>query len=137
MAYAAVVGVRTYDSGGGKVFELSITETEASDTSKTSISAALESLPTQGRIVSQTFAIRSGDATNAAPQLAKKDAATLAPDIIVKAAPASDATTTPAPSVPYALYDGFFYHQANVDTGSNNAVFTQYLILAGIVGGGS
>lgn len=136
MAYASTVTVE-HIAGGypERVFRVTIAETDCGSASEASftLSSAGGVHPVR---VAQMYRVQaakaSGSATTLQPRLGSAAAATGVQVQYLATAAASVDDQPAAPVVIYGSATGTFYHRAQPDTGSNNAVTTVYIIEEGL-----
>jgi hypothetical protein len=136
MAYAATVTVDHLTGGyPERVFRVTIAETDCGPTSETSftLSSAGGMHPVK---VAQMYRVQSvkasGSATTLQPRLG---AAAAASGVLVQYLATAAASVDDQPAAPVVIYGtaaGTFYHRAQPDTGSDNAITTVYLIEEGL-----
>jgi hypothetical protein len=136
MAYAATVTVDHLTGGyPERVFRVTIAETDCGTTSETSFQLASAGGMHPVR-VAQMYRVQSvkasGSATTLQPRLGAAAAASGVQIQYLATAAASVDDQPAAAVVMYGTSTGTFYHRAQPDTGSNNAVTTVYIIEEGL-----
>ena len=125
MAYNSAV---TVTHVGGRDYVVTITETDAAAASE----ATIAGLPRKGIVLSQLADKTGGSANTIDPILTTASGSTLSTQVVLENATAAATISNLAdPAVPYYSATGTLYHKSVVDTGTNNAVTTVYIIRAG------
>ena len=111
----------------GNEIVVQITETSASSSTEETINLGV----TKGRVLRQMCVKTSGSASTVDPILARTSGGTGVNVVMENGTAAATIDNQVTGGVPFYSSTGKLYHKSSPDTGSNNAISAEYLIIVG------
>jgi len=111
----------------GNEILVQITETSVSSSTEETITLGV----TKGRVLRQVSVKTAGSGSTVDPILARTSGGTGANVIVENATAAATVDNQVTGGVPFYTADGVVYHKSAPDSGSDNSVTSEYLILVG------
>ena len=111
----------------GNEILVQITETSVSSSTEETITLGV----TKGRVLRQVSVKTAGSGSTVDPILARTSGGTGADIVMENATAAATVDNQVTGGVPFYTADGVVYHKSSPDSGSDNSVTSEYLILVG------